>query len=648
MNIVKTITKMAAVVTASAMLSTTAFADYELGNLKQFYSFEDYSSPYAGGSNTEPDGFVNTSSSWKGVKGYGIDETRQSKTYKLNDYALETVLKFGTIVDSGMLHISYDLYQDYNDANPYSKAKNLSMMLSRTSGGYYSEGWYHGAYTNKETYYDQYDPEAITFNADSYQHIMDIGGIEEWEGNETEPIPTKKSPIFYYNEAKHWGTTPAYDPDKRLDWRQWYKIDIFFNKDDNTYKMYFNGDVVEGHIYANGKFGDILPATLNASPIYKATKGVVFRVHTATMFPTGTRPNLWHRSNGGTFMLDNVYVKNYTGENDIISINTDDKSGNGVKLTGGTLNVAYSEYMGSAADKSNVEIKNVFTGEAVTDFEISNSDNMQFVINFGDTQLSPGEYEIKVTGVRGKISGEEVALPAYFNTVAQDSAWVKNFKCFRNSGAEQERGRTVTSGTTAVSVEFSEPMNVSAEEAADYFEIESAGKMIPVDKCEISEDKKTIKVYPQYLFNPGSESAVRVKGGMPTVSGNPMITNTNGYSMEEAISVANDPVCEYSRNFELDDENSTAKLAVDVVKSDESIVKYTAVVAAYKDVEDENGNIVPKMLDVKYVPISIDADQRVLKKYITDTVDCAGADRVKAFIWEYPSFNNVYTYEQEL
>ena len=72
------------------------------------------------------------------------------------------------------------------------------------------------------------------------------------------------------------------------------------------------------------------------------------------------------------------------------------------------------------------------------------------------------------------------------------------------------------------------------------------------------------------------------------------------------------------------------------------------VVASYKDTTDENGGTIPQLIDISYVPVSIDENQRVLKKYATQAVDCKDATKVKAFIWDYPSFKNIYSYEQEL
>ena len=67
-----------------------------------------------------------------------------------------------------------------------------------------------------------------------------------------------------------------------------------------------------------------------------------------------------------------------------------------------------------------------------------------------------------------KISGGSVAVPVYFNTVNQNRAWVNDVKALRSDGMAQERDIKVTSGTTAVAVEFTEAVSLTDENAADY------------------------------------------------------------------------------------------------------------------------------------------------------------------------------------
>lgn len=641
--------KIITVAVLTTLLSTSVcYADYELGNVRQFHSFENYSSEYNNKSNPEPEGFVYVSDTFRGRKGYYIDEERKSKTFKLDGYNTESFLKFGAIVDSGMMHVSYDIYQGYDDDDPMSKGKTLLLQLSRTAGGNFTEGWYHGEVSKTSQYYDQYDPEAINHATDAYQSIIDHGKIIEYS-DDADPVPYTKGPLSYYNDAIAWGRTEAYDPDKVIDWRKWYKMDIYFNKDNNTYAVYLNGELAEGQKYdaANGVYTDKLAATLNSGDAYKAIKGVFFRAKTTAMQGL-SNPNAWHKSNGGFFLLDNVYAKSYTGSSDVIALLTDDLSGQGVALTGGTLNVAFSEYMAQAASKSDIEIKNILTGEQITDFEISNSDNMQFAISFGETALSPGQYEVNVSGIKGKITGQEVAVPAYFDTAAGDEAWVCDIACMRNDGVAQERSADVTSATTAVSVEFTEAVDITSETAPDYFSLKNAGDAVGIKEYVVSDDFKTVTLYPEYLFVPGSEYRLTVSGGLTTRSGNELLTNNSGNAFEGIITVANDPRCDYTQMLTVDDETETASFSVDVIKTDTSKIKYTMVAASYADTEDEDGNIVPKLIDIQYIPISIDEDERVLKKYITESVDCTGADRVKAFIWDYPSFNNIFVSENTI
>lgn len=639
--------KITAVTLAGIVLSAPVYADYEFGNLKKFYSFEDYAYEY-GKTFEEPDGFVYTSTQLRGQKGYYVDTTRKSKTFRLKGRDAETTLKFGTIVDSGKLHLSYDVYQSYDGITDAAKARSITMMLSRnaTASG---EGWYHGELKTNTTF-DQYDPEAIKFNADAYQHILELSRVAVKDNDVTQTTFESKGPIFYYNNAQHWGGTQVADPDKIVDWNNWYKLDIFFDKDNNTYDVYLNGEKLNGRVFntATGNYEtDIYPGTLNDNEKYKAIKGVVFRTVTANMF-NGSRADGLHNTNdafNGYFLLDNMYVKQYTGDTDIISLTTDDLSGNGVAISDGTLNVAYSEYMATPATKSDVTIKNTLTGENVTDFEIENSDGMQFVVNFG--VLDPGQYQVSVSNIKGKITGANVALPAYFNTVSDNKAWVDNIECLRVDKTPLERGMAVSSATTAIKVTFTEPVVMTNDNAADFFKLESTNGVEEISKAEVSEDGKSVTLYPKNLFLPDSESKLSVLDNVTTKSGNPFVSE-NGIVIEEIIPVANDPLCSYGQEFEYSNENNTAKFAVNVVKSDTSEIKYTMVAASYKDVTDEEGNKIPQLIDIQYIPISINADERVLKEYIIDNINCDEADRVKAFIWEYPSFKKIYSYEEEV
>lgn len=644
----KNFKRITAAALAGVVLSVPVYADYEFGNLKKFYSFEDYKYEQQNGKQyDEPDGFVYTSGSFRSSKGYFVDPTRKSKTFKLPGKDAETTLKFGTIVDSGKLHLSYDVYQSYTGNADASKARSITMMLSRnaTAAG---NGWYHGALTSNAVF-DQYDPEAIKFDSDAYQHILELSRMTVKDNDFENPQLESKGPIFYYNGAGHWAGKAVADPTKVVDWGKWYKLDIYFDKDENTYDVYLDGEKLNGQAFnlsSNSYDADIYPGTLLADDKYKAIKGVVFRTVTANMF-NGSRGNIWHVNNDGYFLLDNVYVKQYTGDTDIISLATDDATGNGVALSGGTLNVAYSEYMASPAAKSDVTIKNTLTGENVTDFEISNSDGMQFVVNFGSTPLAPGQYEVSVSNIKGKITNANVALPAYFNTVRDNKAWVDNIECLRVDGTVLERGSAVSSATTALKVTFTEAVDMTDENAASFFRLESGGNTQEISKAKIDDDGKSVTLYPENLFLPGSEIELNVLDTVTTKSGTSFVSD-GGIVAKEVISIANDPLCSYGQEFEYDSDNKTAEFSVNVVKSDTSEIKYTMVAASYKDVEDKDGNKVTELMDVKYIPIAIDADERVLKEYSIDAINCDGADRVKAFIWEYPSFKKVYMYEQDL
>lgn len=636
----------AAAVALTLMSSNALAAEYKLGNVKQFYSFEDYSALYSGSNKTYPNGFIYVSNTFAGRKGYYFDKDRYSKAFKVDGFNTETFLKFGKIVDSGKLHLSFDLYQYYDSANVLSKGKTMLVMLGTNPTATYNEGWYHGEVVKNAQVYNQYDPEAIVYGS-GFQNILNMGRITDFGDDETKPIPNAKGGIMYYNEARSWGANEAFDPNRVIDWNNWYKLDLFFDKDNNTYEVYLDGELVEGKRYVNGEYTDSLAPTLNSTDAYKAIKGVFFRTKTAELMKNGSQQSFWHTSNNGGFLLDNVYAKSYTGDNDIISLVSDDSSGNGVAVDGGKLSVAYSEYMDGAASKENIEIKNVLTGAKVENFELVNSDNMQFVIEFGDT-LEPGKYSVNVSGLKGKISGGRVAVPVYFDTVSQNRAWVNDVKALRSDGMAQERGVKVTSGTTAVAVEFTEAVSLTDENAADYLRLESNGQTAEIESCKVSEDGKTVNIYPKYLFEPGAEYTLTVSGGVSTQSGNEFLTNSNGNILEEKIEINDDPLCEYSHTLNYDEENRKASFEVDLVKSDTSKIKYTMVVASYRDTTDENGGTISQLIDISYVPVSIDENQRVLKKYATQAVDCTDATKVKAFIWDYPSFKNIYSYEQEL
>lgn len=631
-----TLTALAAMLLGTSLCNAE---DYRLGNVKQFHSFEDYMYKYNGrGDVPEPEGFVYVSPDFKGRKGYAFDEERNSKTYQMDGYNTESVLKFGTIVDSGMLHLSFDLNQYYNQNNLFSKGKTILMSFARTQGGDFSNGYYHGdVYKGVSQYYGQQDPEAINHGDDAYQFFARLGDIAETDENK---IPLKRTGLMYAKSATGWSTSYYRDDTKVNEYGVWGKIDFYFDKDNNTFDMYYNGELVKAE-------NDFSGGALNSSDANKYLKGVFFRSMSADILGQG-RPSEYHKTNGGGFYLDNVYVKAYTGDKDIISIIADDGTGNGVALVDGKVNIAYSEFMADAATKENVTVKNTVTGEYVEDFEIVNSDGMQFVIDFTGTTLDAGQYEVRVSDVKGKITEGEVALPAYFNTESEGFAWVTDVAFYRFDGAKQERGRDITSQTVAVEFEFNKAMDITEENAGEFVKILEGTEEVEINTYEISEDKTKVKLVPKSLLKPGEEYELVVLEGLQTESGDELLVNDDGKSVSENVVVLDDPVNEFKQEFVFDKETGKAKFVVDIVKTDTSVIKYTMAVASYKDIENENGDVIPSLVDIKYQPICVNEDDRLRKTNVIENIDCVDADRIKAFIWEYPSFVNVYSYEEEI
>ena len=65
----KALKRISAAAVALTLLSSNVLAtEYKLGNVKQFYSFEDYSASYSGSNNTYPNGFIYVSNTFAGRK----------------------------------------------------------------------------------------------------------------------------------------------------------------------------------------------------------------------------------------------------------------------------------------------------------------------------------------------------------------------------------------------------------------------------------------------------------------------------------------------------------------------------------------------------------------------------------------------------
>lgn len=640
---------LAALAAAAVLLSQEtmiSFAEnYEIEDIDGFYSFSDYTGEYRDSNVVYPDGFGNASVNRNVRLGYEDDEERGSRAVRIGSGA-EILLPFNRCFEKGRIHISFDLKQVGND-NPTSLNKQLSLNYYSNLSGRYSAGMVNGKYVNSAGEFPQDDPMRIATDTNTYFFNT---GCESYG-----------VPMFLKNGANAMANgTVGYTKDKLFTAGEWHKIDVYLDKDNGKYSVYYDGELLEAYKWDSDSqsYLERIEPTIALSHWYetrpKYIKGISLRCTQADVMPGSGAVKQGSDGDGGAFLLDNLYVRKYKSDSnmdDEVSIIADDMGGEGVALSGGRVNVAFSEYMNQPPKAEDVVITNLYTGETVTDFELENADNTQFTAVFAG-ELAPGRYSVEVNGTAGGLTQNTPSNKAEFftkNAYAEDGETSVEIPTFVKVGFEnylglrQVKSTGISTTTNKIEIDFSAPVNPSyiedniklfsdGDEKSYIAKTENGGKRVVLEVPEFFKGGAEYELYISEELKAGNSDNVTISG-----------------PHRELVRVRDDGKFELSnQSFKTYAVSKTAKFSMDVLKTDNSERTFLTVIAGYKNVSDESGATYKKMSKISYSVFDAGADERMITSVSSGSVKYENADSVRVFVLDYPSHTLLYETELTL
>lgn len=602
----------AAVVAAVMAFSLPVTAEeYKEGEISRFDSFGDYVSERGKGL---PAGWMLTKGQFvsPGV-GSVVDEERSGNVMKAEGDNAPAVL-FGSIFTDGKMHISFDVKQVGDENFPDTMyAKSLRLDIN-------GDPYLDDANSKKDTTID--DPTVFS-KENGYGHNL-------FETKNAATEPEEKQFMTAFEWAHRWKGTRRVSQ-KMFEPEIWHKLEFYIDKDSANQNVYIYMDGEEVAFYDGSTLRTMSFAN---SDITAKLKGMVLTIAKRTS----------ESGDMGGFLFDNVYIKSYYADEvykDAPAITTDDGTGEGIERQNALLNVGFSEYMDRPVEKSDIKITNFITGAEVKNFEIKNSDNMQFDVLFGESTIAAGKYLIEANNVKGAISGLEVGKAAEFSTVAEEIdgvkvPWLENIEFETYDGKRLAQGKAVSSGVNRIRVKFSAP--VDNTDTASKIKLFLNGEEVPWESITAEEENRTLCLKLSQFLKANSTYNLSVDKRI-NAYGSETVQLLAPYSTE--FMTENDGMFEViGQSYTVSGKGAGKKgnLSIDVLKTRDTAEKYTLYLAAYNDVYDSVlGRNVKKLVKLGGGTVVFDADERCIKTgKASVTVADIGDAKMQWYLLSYP------------
>ena len=536
-------------------------ADYTDGAIYRFDSFGNYTAERGKGL---PDGWSLQSGAVISPEvGSVTDNERSGNVMKIEPNNSTPGLLFGSIFESGKMHISFDIKQtgDSNFADttyiksfrldlngdPYLNTENTQKDPTIDDPTVFSKGNGYG--------HNLFDTMNATSESEDKQFITAWEWAHRWSGTR------RVSKNFFTHE-------------------KWHKLEFYIDKDSANQSVYIYMDGEEISFFdADNKKRTI---SLANSDLTAKLKGMFFTILKRQSQSGDTRG----------FLFDNVYVKSYNADEiylDSPNIATDDGRENGVPLKSGVVNVGFSEYMNRPVTAEDVTVTSFQTGKKVTNYSIENADNMQFDIHFDDSELMAGRYIVTVNNVTGAVTGLGVKDTAVFGTEVSyidgiAVPWVDDITVQTYNGKESGIDKDVSTLTDKIKVKFSAP--VSASDLQSKLFILQNGEEFTYKDVTTEDNNCTAVLNLDGLLAPNAEYKIEVSPDI-CAEGSDSVHIMYGY--DTGFKTADDgAVVATSKTYKTTGRGTGLKgiLDLNVLKSTDKAEQLTLFVTAHTEVYD--------------------------------------------------------------
>lgn len=436
--------KTAAALTIAAItltsLGTAVFAADD--NLDFNFDFEDWSCNY--GSGNSPSGWRFKNENTAKFES-GTDSETGSNVARC--YTVSSlILKLGKYINSGNLHLSFDVKFEITDESAAEK------LL------------YVGFYTDKDTNTD------INSFATSNARCLWLYPSKLTYARDT---------VTSWSEVNS-GKVPGGNV--------WHKIDVVFEEmstpETSNLYIYMDGEIVNRD--APIKFGDL-----------GALKGIFFTTENAKG-GSATKVN--------PVLIDNVKLYQFYGSKRLCF--DLDKTKN-VPTSDAELTATFKETVDTEAIKpSDIKIVRLYDNKSIPNISITQrtSDSVTFKVN---EQLEPEVYQMSFAPtVVGKIYNMP-SEPITFVTASDDGKehlFLTGAKIIGYDGAEYDFNTDISSASRYIRLEFSEPI---ADDINQNVLLSANGETVGYD-YDLSDDNQTLTIEPSGLLKPNSDYVLRL------------------------------------------------------------------------------------------------------------------------------------------
>ncbi len=666
--------RLLSLVLSCAILGTCNFpifaAEEKSTEVLVFDSFGQYTKEYTDGEvEAYPEGFGATALSHMNRAGYALDDARSGRLVKLGTGAsmLLPIGKVFTVGKGGIgwVHLSFDMKLKSVDGVETSKNKKFQLLANTNwLGSIYAinatsnnKGWVNGSVNETAMAYDPDNPNQVPGQYPTT--FLNVGA-----DNLGRKMELYHAPIYnQWNTGSQGATRHLTQEGMTAD--TWHKFDIYIRQSNGQYVVYMDGSMLQTYNWdqatqtysAAGRDIQLSPGWWNIGE--NKIKGFEFRAleeddycfPTDTGFPGTTAEGQTSSTDGGAFLLDNVYMKYYTTTEEqsntatgVVAyeapeITVDDNGGEGIAITGGQVNVGFSEWMSSPANKNNVTICKEDTGEVVSNFTIENSDNMQFDVVFDNQPIESGNYVISVSGITGAVSGKNIAMPGVFKTGVETQLVdgqnivvprVDAMEMVTYDGELQNATMGFSTKIEKIYLHFSTA--VARENLESKITLKSEGEVIPYTLTMENGNQTAVMTLSKFMAEDTQYSLLADMSitAETSLGLSEQVTMKRPYQYsfwtiaDGTMQVLETSVAKRSNRWQ-------AKL--ELLKTDNQDRKYTMAVCVYQTI-----NGVKTLTGFSYKPIELSSETRKMStESLSGTCHASNTSEIKVFVMEYPT-----------
>lgn len=318
-----------------------------------------------------------------------------------------------------------------------------------------------------------------------------------------------------------------------------------------------------------------------------------------------------------------------------------------VETENGEMTVSFSEPVDTAdLVKSNFIITNISKNEGVDNFDIESVSSNSVIVRFIG-EIKSGAYSIAISDrIKGLISGSNMTKTLLFRTKPRtiniggtDVIYpeTESLEFLNYDGVVSDTSDKVSTAITMVRIKFNTVVDI--ENICDFITFTQDGEDVEYTIHATTDnsgenEKSIVDIVLTNMLKPSRKCFFKLKSGIRS-------------AIESTVVSENGEECSFMTDmdsvfkvYENSVDPTSGKYSVKIAKNNKSEVKLTAMAAIYETISDpKNGEKYKKLIECKYFPIQIKADEIVnLEKECALTTDLTRSDiSVSVYLIEYPN-----------